>query len=233
MIDDKEKKQLLHPSADEMNRIERYRTGREYLACGAKTRSKEGFCKQPAGRQTPHKGHGRCYLHGGMTTGPKTAAGKAKASQNGRKHGFYSPGLTPRERVVYESQTDKVAVSLTDEIKMMRTKVLIYLEEWQAKFEQEGEASIRVPYRIVSETEDGERISEIAGYYRAATIEDRPLMRALNELGRMVERQARLNPDEGGDIISQINAELRAASRGQVTLSWANRQAQFREDVKE
>ena len=49
------------------------------LACGAKTRA-----------GTPSKlmstyDNGRCKFHGGVNTGPKTAAGKAKVALNGLK----------------------------------------------------------------------------------------------------------------------------------------------------
>lgn len=57
-------------------------------------------------------------------------------------------------------------------------------------------------------------------YYTAGTIEDNALDRALNTLGRLVEKHARLTQDTPDDIISQINAELRAASRGEVNVSW-------------
>ena len=48
------------------------------LACSAKTR-KGGMCKR-----TDIYENGRCKFHGGLSTGPKTAEGKAKASRNGR-----------------------------------------------------------------------------------------------------------------------------------------------------
>lgn len=47
------------------------------LTCGAKTR---------AGTPCKQKGifiNGRCKLHGGMSTGPKTKAGKKRSSENG------------------------------------------------------------------------------------------------------------------------------------------------------
>lgn len=36
--------------------------------CGAKTRQGT-MCKNPAGFRTPHFGTGRCFLHGGLSTG--------------------------------------------------------------------------------------------------------------------------------------------------------------------
>lgn len=38
------------------------------LECGAQKRRKPGeFCRQPAGKNTPHEGSGKCWLHGGLT----------------------------------------------------------------------------------------------------------------------------------------------------------------------
>lgn len=40
----------------------------EYPKCGAQLRNKPGtFCRQPAGKNTPHEGNGKCWLHGGLT----------------------------------------------------------------------------------------------------------------------------------------------------------------------
>lgn len=49
--------------------------------CGAKTRSGNGA---PCQRK-PLPGKKRCALHGGLSTGPKTVAGKARSSQNARR----------------------------------------------------------------------------------------------------------------------------------------------------
>jgi hypothetical protein len=57
-------------------------------------------------------------------------------------------------------------------------------------------------------------------YYHAGSLEDRTLDRALNTLGRLIEKHARLTQDSGDDLLSQINAELRAASKGKVSISW-------------
>lgn len=52
--------------------------------CGARTRRGHSC------RRWPMKGRTRCLNHGGASTGPKTRAGKAKASKNALKHGFFS-----------------------------------------------------------------------------------------------------------------------------------------------
>ena len=51
--------------------------------CGARTRSGT-LC-----RKHPIKGKHRCRLHGGLSTGPKTAEGRARIAAAQFKHGRY------------------------------------------------------------------------------------------------------------------------------------------------
>jgi hypothetical protein len=53
--------------------------------CGAKTRSNGGG---PC-RRWPMP-NGRCYLHGGKSTGARTVEGKLRQKMASWKHGFYS-----------------------------------------------------------------------------------------------------------------------------------------------
>lgn len=223
-------KRLFHAMADEKNRVEKTRAGREYLSCGAKLRNKEGLCRLQAGWQTNHKGYGRCHLHGGLTTGPKTQEGKKKVATNSKKHGFYcNAALTAEEQAAYDLVSQEESTNLERMIFALKAKILVYLTKWSAKFAESGEDGTKVTYKITTENEDGDRLGAATGVYHAGTIEDRVLMRALNDLGRMVTRQAQLNPDAGGDILSQINAELQAASHGKVTVAWGGRNAQSKQ----
>lgn len=52
--------------------------------CGAKSKSTHKPCKR-----YPCK-NGRCHLHGGHSTGPKTLKGKHNQRISVLKHGFYS-----------------------------------------------------------------------------------------------------------------------------------------------
>jgi len=53
--------------------------------CGAKARQNKGLpCRQPA------MANGRCRLHGGKSTGPKTKEGKQKRAKANLKHGLYT-----------------------------------------------------------------------------------------------------------------------------------------------
>ena len=49
------------------------------MTCGAKTRA-----GTPCKRKDLY-GNGRCKLHGGLSTGPKTKRGKRKSARNGRQ----------------------------------------------------------------------------------------------------------------------------------------------------
>src|SRR5262252_1903773 len=51
--------------------------------CGARTRS-GGECRAPA------MSNGRCRMHGGASTGPRTRDGLARSRRARWKHGFYS-----------------------------------------------------------------------------------------------------------------------------------------------
>jgi hypothetical protein len=55
----------------------------ERSRCDAKTRSGAPCAKHPI------KGKRRCRLHGGLSTGPKTVAGKARIAAAQLKHGRY------------------------------------------------------------------------------------------------------------------------------------------------
>lgn len=230
---DMEAKRQIHPLADEKNFIDE----QGILRCGAKKRRGTGFCRSVAGAGTKHLGYGRCKFCGGMNTGPKTPEGKEKTAQNSKKHGFYSAVLGKEEKAAYEGLLEKDDIGLKHEIYMLKAKILVYLKKWYDRFEaarseaeaegqdgiEAGEKATKVHYRIVSESDDGETISNATMFYHAATIEDKPLMRALETLGRLIEKHARLTQDNGDNLLNSINQELKAASHGQVNISWGGK----------
>jgi hypothetical protein len=59
--------------------------------CGAHTRSGES-CRQPAMK------NGRCRMHGGLSTGPRTAEGRARCAAARRTHGFYAAEMVALRR---------------------------------------------------------------------------------------------------------------------------------------
>lgn len=201
-------KKQLNPSADKKNFIE-LRRGKPALCCGARKKRGPGFCRSRAGAGTNHPGSGRCKYCGGLSTGPKTPEAKQKVANNARKHGFYSKVLTPSERDTYEMLLDQKAVSLEDEIFMLKAKILSYLEK-KNLFEIGAGRPETVFYK------DGEE----KAFYSAGTIEDKPLTRALETLRRLVDSHAKLTQDNTNSLLDQINGELKAASQGEVSLSW-------------
>ena len=65
------------------------------VKCGAKTRSGVPCAKFPI------EGKRRCRLHGGLSTGPKTPAGKATISAANTKHGRYKNWREKRAKERY------------------------------------------------------------------------------------------------------------------------------------
>jgi hypothetical protein len=60
--------------------------------CGAKTRQGTA-CQRPA-----NKKNGRCRLHGGASTGPKTNEGRARISEANLRHGRYTKDKLEKHR---------------------------------------------------------------------------------------------------------------------------------------
>jgi len=79
---------------DRRGRLRNGATPGDFLAaprCGARTRAGD-CCRQPAMR------NGRCRMHGGLSTGPRTAAGRARCATARRTHGFYSAEMVALRR---------------------------------------------------------------------------------------------------------------------------------------
>ena len=67
--------------------------------CGARTRKAGCFA-------SPAMLNGRCRMHGGMSTGPQTAAGLARCRKALTKHGeFSAEALTHRRQITADLRT--------------------------------------------------------------------------------------------------------------------------------
>ena len=80
--------------ADRRGRLRNGATPGDFLAaprCGAHTRTGD-CCRQPAMK------NGRCRMHGGLSTGPRTAAGRARCAAVRRTHGFYAAEMVALRR---------------------------------------------------------------------------------------------------------------------------------------
>lgn len=73
--------------------------------CGAKARrNKHQPCRQPAMK------NGRCRLHGGKSTGPKTEHGKQNSAKANYKHGLYT------KSAMIERQNMRMFMQWSDEL---------------------------------------------------------------------------------------------------------------------
>ena len=76
--------------------------------CGAKTR-RGTPCKRPA-----NKRNGRCRLHGGQSSGPKTAEGRAKIAAANTTTGQHTKAMIARRR-----EDAKVAKELRNRLRVV------------------------------------------------------------------------------------------------------------------
>ena len=76
----------------ELGRTTRFGPSWQGERCGAKTR-RGTECQRPA-----HKINGRCSLHGGLSTGPKTIEGLQRISAANLKHGLFTKDKLERQR---------------------------------------------------------------------------------------------------------------------------------------
>jgi len=95
---------------DRRGRLRNGATPGDFLAaarCGAHTRA-GGCCRQPAMK------NGRCRMHGGLGTGPRTAEGRARCAAARRTHGFYSAEMVALRRAgaAYCHRMDALFASL-------------------------------------------------------------------------------------------------------------------------
>ena len=77
-------KMAVTKSISELGKATRFGADWSGERCGAKTR-RGTECQRPA-----YKRNGRCGLHGGMSTGARTAEGKKRISDANLKHGRYT-----------------------------------------------------------------------------------------------------------------------------------------------
>lgn len=153
--------------------------------------------------------------------GPKTPEAKARSSQNARKHGFYSKVLRGDELVTYEQLVEAKAITLSDEIFMLKAKILTYLNKWQTRIDEGGERAAR------QFTTSG--LEQEKTYYTASAADDRVLQKALETLRRLIDSHSKLTGGDSASLLDTVNGELKAASSGEITLAWKARPAQSRE----
>lgn len=217
-----------HPNADRLNFIHEGK-GNPKLCCGAMRNGEP--CKKAAGAGTSHLGYGRCKWHGGCSTGPKTEEGKARSVSNNIKHGLFTKVLLPEEVAILQEIEEAPDFDALDyAIKIQVVKIISYLERHATRFtkdrELEGDEIAYRKSRVICREGDG-----VKSYYHAGTIEDNALDRAFGRLRGYLKDKAIIDGKDGSEdsILDAINAELRAASKGQVSISWGGN-AQSKQD---
>ena len=139
-------------------------------------------------------GKNRCKLHGGMSTGPTTDAGKAKASHP--THGIYATALNPEE-VEAVSQADD---TLANELVVARVQLRRALQSWDTW-------SAGVPEELPADEHTSVQDDRGKGTIRRR----RPdlwgiIDRCLGRVGRLVEQRARV------EEVRELQDELAALS---------------------
>lgn len=95
--------------------------------CGATSKSKGTPCQLTAGLRTNHLGTGRCWLHGGRSSGPKDLA-KFSQNKNSLKTGEheeitpFADCLDPEELELWDNLTTDKVFQLDQEIKMLTVR---------------------------------------------------------------------------------------------------------------
>jgi len=80
---------------------------RKIRRCGAKRRKRPELCRQPAMR------NGRCRIHGGKSTGPRTEEGIERIRRASTKHGRRSKAaITERKRNAETRWQIRILVSM-------------------------------------------------------------------------------------------------------------------------
>lgn len=198
-------KRQFSDQADKMNVIALSRKNYN-LCCGAMHNGQP--CKNPAGMGTPHKGYGRCKIHGGLATGPKTAEGRARQIAASTKHGLFSKVLLPEEESILESINQEEEFNALDMmIKVQTVKIVSYLQKHKDRFvkdrDLEGEEVAYRKSRVICREGDGMKT-----FYHAGTIEDNALDRAMNTLRRLIGQKHLIEgKDDGPDDIMASKSE--------------------------
>jgi hypothetical protein len=163
--------------------------------CGAKTRT-GGFCKHkphfPDGRNT------RCKHHGGLSTGPKTAEGKAKVARNATTHGLYAQFLADDEAELM--QHIPTTTNLSDELKLARLRVMRI-----QRMRVEGEA----PSGMKLERDEMGEVHTPIGKADLANLEER----ALALVARLSEAQHAMHPADDKRGRLRISIDLTTAAK--------------------
>lgn len=106
--------------------------------CGAKT-SNGSPCLNSSGFRTDHPGSGRCHLHGGCSTGPRSPEGKGRSAQNARRHGLYARVLTGNDAIRFKAVQDFEAADILNENFYLVQSRMLGILEGEARYDRQSE----------------------------------------------------------------------------------------------
>lgn len=133
--------------------------------CNAEVKNGDGYCANRAGFKTDHVGEGRCYLHGGCSTGAPENNG------NNEKHGLYADRQayytrrTPEEKAwidsVYDSLIDDAPFSKDNFAKsQMVRNIAIDMHKLRRANDYIDEVGVVHKDKVVGYTDDGKPMME-------------------------------------------------------------------------
>ena len=159
--------------------------------CGAKTR-KGTPCKNQAGFRTNHLGEGRCYLHGGLSTGPPKK--NKNAVKTGEHEAIWLDTLEEEEKKLINKITLDKIQQIDNEIKLTEIRERRMLQRIQ-KLKEEEMIAIRTKTGIdrgkkTSLIEEEEPLSKIQAIEEALT-------RVQNNKIKLIETKHKLELDLG------------------------------------
>lgn len=205
-------KKELHPLADEKNFIDT-RMDTLVLRCGARKKKTEGFCKSIAGAGTDHPGYGRCKYCGGASTGPKTEEGRsAVGRKNARKHGLYAQYLTDEEQERFGEIRSKNDLTVAEELALLRTKLESYYKYVYLLRKGAGRKGLQRMH-----LKRGDKVE-----YEMGSIEDPNVQKTLEQIRRLIATSNAIGVYDEEDVVTKMNAELKAAAHMDVAISWGD-----------
>lgn len=157
------------------------------IPCGAKSR-RGTPCRRPAGWGTDHQGAGRCKLHGGRSTGPRSG------------HGLYSTKTARLGDLLVKHRKNPEPRKLEEELAVLRASVDRFMERFDPEEDRHYDllASLvdRVS-RVVKRLEDTDAQNAVS---------QRDLFRTMELMGLAVRQHA---PEESWERISAAWGSLR------------------------
>lgn len=181
--------------------------------CGAKKRGPGGgTCSNIAGKGTDHVGSGRCRVHAGKSTGPKTDEGKSKSSANTLKHGLFSKSLGPVGLEVYKGAKRYKPDELG------RQSAEFVMAQIAQAYEESGDLTVAkndveafIWQQVSAEQMSADAAMQIVRKLRQPTIDQ--LGKALGSLKGLLEVKKEEEAHDAGDPLGDLMSIIRESRK--------------------